>query len=253
MFSVRNAVSIAIVLTSVLEIAKSDDQNKLKMSVLRSKKDVGAPAKIKVPVHVNIGGFVKAVQAEFKTFEKKMKRKNKNCLKEIKSIAKIVEKQAQEIKELREQLECARPVCGGNPNPTTPTTPTAPKYQSCTELDCKNKATCEESGGSAKCNCRTGYYGDECEEATLCSAKVPHNRRLPITNNKKVPNNRKTPGKRESESESREVKCQNGGWCMDINASHYEKESSYFCECPPGFHGDLCENGKTPDYSDYEK
>lgn len=185
-----------------------------------------------MPVHVNVGGFVKAIQAEFETFEKKMKKKNKKCLKEIESIKKIVEKHAKEIKELRELLECDGVVCRGKPKMTTPTDPTAPKFETCADLDCKNKGVCEESDGSAKCLCKKGYFGDECEGETLCSEDVPHNRA------------RKNMEKR--------VKCKNGGWCMDKTGHYWEKESSYLCECPPGFYGDLCENGQTPIYSDYE-
>ena len=59
--------------------------------------------------------------------------------------------------------------------------------------------------GKAKCICKPGYYGEQCESNVNECASNP---------------------------------CRNGGTCLD-------QENRYICQCPRGTRGKFCELGKS--------
>ncbi|KAL9987869.1 hypothetical protein ACROYT_G002244 [Oculina patagonica] len=74
----------------------------------------------------------------------------------------------------------------------------------CTNNPCKNGATCVNLDGSYRCDCKSGYSGNNCETDINECAPAP---------------------------------CQNGGTCVDL-------VGGYRCDCIAGYFGNTCEAGR---------
>jgi len=71
----------------------------------------------------------------------------------------------------------------------------------CAPAPCQNGGTCVDLVGSYRCDCKTGYSGTNCETDVNECAPAP---------------------------------CQNGGTCVDL-------VGSYRCDCKTGYSGDICQ------------
>ncbi|KAJ7323451.1 hypothetical protein OS493_031651 [Desmophyllum pertusum] len=78
----------------------------------------------------------------------------------------------------------------------------------CTKSPCKNGATCVNLQGSYRCNCKSGYSGNNCQtDINECTSQSP---------------------------------CKNGATCVN-------KQGGYQCNCKSGYSGNNCETEPVPD------